>query len=434
MIRLSISLLSSLLSLAHGADSSVVLTNGDRLTGEIQQLRENGECIMQLSTTQPEVTIKADMLNYIEFDASSEKQTTHKENIILTNGDSLPCEILGLKEGKLRIGTSYAGAFLIPRGQIESISFNNSASPQIYQGPNRPSEWDQLSHWEINEQNLQTNSNAEASIELPIPSNFVIRFQAKWEGERPRFKLYLCSDAQLNEDLQSAYFIDFNTSNIQVYRSTSSRANQRIGEIPIRLREFSKRSASIEVKVDRKLQQLTLEIDGEEIGTFDDTEISPPSGKWTIFEANMQNALLSISNINVTEAPDNYFTGNSPDDPIDPQHDTFFDKQGGRAIGKLIDIKLSEQETTLHFENQHSKQSLSIPIAQAHTIFLASEKSTASQRGNYLIEMHGGGKLEVLKLSLNENFITTTHPILGEIELSRAPLTSLKKLPTANAQ
>ncbi|MGJ8673426.1 hypothetical protein [Rubritalea sp.] len=427
MIRHSIYCFCALLPFSVGAQSSISLMNGNRLTAEVQQLLKSGECVIQLVTNEVPVTLKSNTIECIEFGNDIEDIEHHSENIILANGDSLPCSILGLKDNQLEINTHFGGSFLIQLNQIKSLSFNHTFEPIIYQGPNHPNEWAMLSNWQIDQGSLQTSNNAEASIKLPLPSNFSISFNVKWDGDRPRFKLYLCADAQRKADSKGCYFIDFNTSNIQVYRSTPSRTKQRIGEMPIRLKEVSMSSAFVEVKVDRKLQQVAILIDGKNVGTFDDTEVSAPMGNWTILEANMQNESLSLSEISIKESADIFFTGKHPDDPVDTKLDTLYDKEGRIYSGKLLDIMKSDDGPELRFENKHSKDPLLVPLAQAHTVYLEKNESYEPVLGNYILEVQGGGKLHLLDFTLNEATVLTSHPILGEIALPRTALTRLTK-------
>lgn len=382
---------------------------------------------MSIESSSSFVTINPEMLERIKFSPHKERIEHHNESVTLTNGDSLPCKILGLSEQKLEIETQFAGSFLIPQEQIKSLSFQNVLESMIYQGPSSPNDWGHLSNWKIKDQSLQTANNAEASIQLPLPTNFSMGFVAQWEGDRPKFKLYLCADAQRIADIKSGYLIDFNTSNIQFYRSTPSRMNQRIGEIPIRLKETSKRSAQVEITVDRGLQEISIHIDGKKLGTFDDTEISPPMGKWTLFEANMRNENLALSEIHFTESDNNFFTGKEANDQTNPELDTLYDKEGISCAGMLLDIIKSDETAVLHIQDKDSDTPISIPLSQAHTVYLAHPNTEETKPANYIAELQDGGTLQFLDLILNEDTALSTHAILGEIELSRTSFSSLIK-------
>lgn len=416
------------------ADTTVMLKNGNRLTGEIQQLSENGECHIQLTTTSSPVTIKPGKLEYIKFAKHKEEGKHHTESVTLINGDILPCQILKLKEDALEVDTSYGGSFSIPKKHIHSLGFNNTFEPILYEGPNLASEWAQLTQWKLGDRKIQTEQNAEASLHLPLTTNFSISFRAKWDGDRPRFKLYLASDHQRKSDIKNCYSIDFNSSSIQVYRASSSRPKQRIGEIPIRLRERSRRAAQIEVKVDRKLQQISIHIDGNRLGVFDDTEMSPPIGNWTILESNMQNENLTISDICVKEQSDNFFSTADIKDKTAQSTDRFYDKEGLSYSGKLLKITKGDDTTNLHFKSKHSSTPLVVPIRFAHSLYLAENKLEKVSPANYLIELHGGGKLHISSLSLNAKNVLSTHPLLGKLTLTPNSLSSVTKTSNTNAK
>lgn len=420
------------LPLTLAAQSSITLQNGNLLTGQIQTLKENGECELTLSATSTPITIKAGMLEAVEFNNDSEKKH-HPEILTLINGDKLPCEITALTNNNFEVSTHYGGNFKIPRNHIHSVTFNRSQQQTLYSGPEKRHDFEQLDQWKVLDNTLHTNTSAAASIELPLPENFSVSFTAKWNGERPKFRLYLCSDAYRKADIENAYFIDFTISNIQIYRTTPSRPKQRIGQIPIRLKELSQRTAEVQVQVDRKLQQLSLFVDGNSFGTFDDTEIFAPSANWTLFEANMQNEELILSDIIFKEHEGNLFSGELEDKPLDDKLDTFYDNEGLSYTGELTEISTTEQKRILSFDSKHADTPLKVPLKYAHRVHLANSIAVGSNNSNYVIKLHNGGLLHLSNLQLDSNNALTTHPILGVIKLGRDSLSSLTKTPSTDA-
>lgn len=408
------------------ADDIVRFSNGDVMTGSIIDITDTGAVRFAYPEASDTLEISAGGLTSLTFDQESNKLESHGERLYLTNGDELPCEIKMMDDKVVKFSTWYAGDFEVPRTSVSKIRFDNKLESTIYSGPNNLEEWDDAENWTVDQETLMVNGQGVISKEFDLPNNFIIRFNLEWEGTSPRFKLHLCGRENTTTGRIDRYYMDFNSAGFQFTRVTP-RSFQKLGKVDLVAREMKQPRIAVELKVDRQNQQTVLYVNGQELGTFDDTSSSAPLGKFVVFESSQRDGdTLRIKNLQILEWGGNALTRQKNEEIATKKGDTLFDSEGLRFTGAANKIQDVDNKLTIFFDSEFSKTTLKVPSDRASMLYLKEPETEQSKvQSSYSASLIGGGKISLGQTSLNQNEAVTLHPILGQCRIKRAAFRTL---------
>lgn len=402
------------------ADSVVKLSDGDRLSGQLESINDKGNAIVRVNSSTTPVEIVGDHITEIEFSPKEHQKLNTSERVTLINGDELPCSIKSLDHETLKIDTWYAGAFTVSTDVVKHIQFHTSPELLTYSGPINLEEWTQISNWKVLPNNLFTSEKGDIGREFNLPTNFIFKCNIKWESSRPRFKIWFCGDSDEAAKNNESYFMDFNANGVQIARSSKTQKRNQFGELPVKLKDVSPNNIALELRVDRKCSQITVLINNEPMGVYNDTSLMAPTGSFFNFESNMQNGnSLNLSDIKIHEWSGNAFSSKESHDKLNKSRDTIYDNEGLSFTGKLVGIQSKENSSYLLFKSEHAKENLQVPLSKLQSVYFAESSTTKKTTApKFQISIHGGGSLAVSSLNLANDKATSMHPILGEIILN----------------
>ena len=409
------------------AHAVVSLKDGNQITGELSSIDTKGNVKILSPVSNAELEIIHSSVLDITF---SNKVTTSKhtsELVHLNNGDLLPCSLLSLDRTSVRLNTWYAEDFKIPTSTVSNIEFHSKPDSIIYSGPNADDIWHANTNWSIEPKALSCMGKGEISRRIDIPQNFIFKSTITWKSTRPSFKIHFCGDSNKSENMVDSYSLDFTTNAIQVIRSSKSQPRAQIGTISLRLRELSSNSIDVELHVDRRTQTLSVKLNGEQYGIFNDTSFRVPTGEFINFQSKIPQSTdsLTITDISVSQWRGSNLSSGDKVEELDLDQDTLFDTEGLRFTGEIQ--QLSRENKSLNFSVKYANKPMLVPISRIKSLYLSgsAEEKVQNESVHYSISLHGGGTLSVESITLSSDYVSAKHPILGKITLTRSSLNKI---------
>ncbi|MFC1672375.1 hypothetical protein ACFL01_04500, partial [Planctomycetota bacterium] len=103
----------------------VILSNSDRLSGEVLGTDDKGNLLMKHPLLGMEVVVPISAAKSIGFAGTSEKLVAGRDSVTATNGDSFTGKIRSLKGDELIMDSGYAGTITLNRRMISSIGLGS---------------------------------------------------------------------------------------------------------------------------------------------------------------------------------------------------------------------------------------------------------------------------------------------------------------------
>lgn len=411
------------------------LPSDQRLTGELREITEAGSLTLQPVHSASPITVEKTTPHRVEFPAHTGQLSHGSEQITLTNGDTIFCELLSLDAQSLTFKTKFAGEFSVKRDCIQEIQFHSTARSNQTLAANDWIKTKQNTSWTATKESLTCLGTGEISQKLKLPLNFIVRYSAQWTGGQPHFKIYLCADSGETGKISECYYIEFSQHSVDLFRSTQSQPHKKIGNIPIVLRHQKDSTIALEIRVDRKTQQLSVSIDGQDAAIFSDPELTSASGDFIIIGTKMpQNHSLSVSDFEILKwQGDLLSAGSFSTDDLDETVDTLVDKEGLSFTGRLDAIVSEKGSKLLLFDSVGSKNVLQVPTDLAKTIYLKKQLPASSPSAQpYTISLGEKTTLTLSSLKIStQGSASAMHPLLGSLSFQSSALKELSLTPTA---
>jgi len=414
---------------------TLTTTAGDKLSGTTQSFRRD-VIVFQSPMTSSPLHIKGNSLDVITFPHSNQQELLHSELITLTNGDTLPCNIRSMNQDQLTLSTWYAGDINIDRSHIRSLRFGIEERKVIFIGNEPPKEWtSKHGDWELIN-NTDYRGTGFLAQKLELPKDGRCKFDLSWQ-QRPNFAFRFCAekgaDRNAVQTKQNTYEFILNSEGIQIYRYPADKSEprrlMRLTAMDESLKtSFKNKKINIELQFIRSENLLTLHIDSQLKGYFEDP-LSVPDGNYIIF--NNRSSLPSecvVSNIEVTSYTNSTQPRFDPESEASIKTDILNDNEGDSISGKLIAIQPDETDKLIiTLDIKHSEDKLQVPEHRLSSLYFAKdEKADPTPKGDYLLSLKDGGNLHVTLPKMSLSHVLADHSILGPLQLSRASLKSIK--------
>ncbi len=398
------------------------LAGHSQLSGEIQSidsLKEGGYATLVLPNSTEPIRLKSEFVQQVLLSPTVDSNDNITQHVTLRTGEKLPCRILSLSSNILRVSTPYAGELDIHKKHISQINFGAKSPDAIYQGPNSTKEWEFMNDWIYQSGSLISRSKAVAYQSFELPENFSVSFRLTWQ-DPPKFKFYFCTDSRNILQRQNRYMLFFDSSGIELKRVTP-RSNQGIAAIQRRPDSFSNKTAYIQLNVDRSNRQISLIIDGEEIGTFLDRIDKTPLGDGIIFESTPRfNGAVEVSEITIQKwSGINALT--QKERATNTNLDSVYDKNGQSFSGEALAIQPQDGENlSLSFKVPHASETMQVPSSELDKLFFSNHAPETLPKAPtpIRIELNQSGELFVSDISLEHQTLRAKHPALGDLTIT----------------
>jgi hypothetical protein len=426
------------IGLAAAAADHLTLAGGEaRLSGNVVSINESG--VVELTTElSPEPLLLRDgVVEKIEFSARGKPSDPPATLIGLANGDLLPATIERLDSHHLSVVSPDAGRLDIPRETVRSIQTGIRRRKVVFEGPNNLDEWtttdEERKNLSFENGIISANGPTSFSTKLPLPRQFILRFELIWqERQTPNFQVYFADPLLARGEPGDRYYLQFGGAGLEIKREASR--GKRFNTIVILNRtrdQFPDNRMRIELRVNRDTARLELLIDGESEGEFADPIAGIPDGSGIVFVSNTSNGVRQqFRGIEVLEFDDSR-SRHRAEDRGDPARDSLISREDDRWSGELTEILPTPKGLVFVFKTDFQDAPMEIPESDVSTVFLAGGKNTDAKQAPhpFVIRLPGEGSLRVSSCRIGGEKITASHPLLGPLAIRREGIASIERTP-----
>jgi len=409
----------------------VRLEDGSSITGEVLGLDAGAALKIAVPIAPEPLSIRADQVSKVtlshEADSTSERDAT----LTLTNGDRLPCDVLGISEKHVKVLTDIGGELEIDRSWVSSLQLGIRPRSILYQGPTGLEDWKVDEGWHFEDNALSSEGRGSVSRTFEsLPNSFSLSFLLTW-AQRPNFQVYFCSEHdEAGGGKHDRYYLQFNAAGFELKRQSSGESTYHtLGTIQRTPDGFNEPRVSIEMRVDRDNQVIHLYLDDKLEGTFSDPLATAPEGTGIIFLSNLKGGEgHRVSKIELREW-DSIGDRHQSEDRGEGEGDALIDHEGQRFSGQLIDVRSTDGDSAVFFKSPHFPKPLEIPMSQVSTIFL-SRPTDSGTPSPLMLGVAGGGFLSASDCRFVEDQVELDHPMLGSMKIDRRSVRNMVKRTT----
>jgi len=232
--------------------SRIILTNGDRLTGQPHSVNENGNLSFTSKSLRSKAEFPINKILTLELDTWEErKQVDTVARIQLqpsfreTIGDTITGELHGLTSDSIEIKTWYGGIINIKRSMAKSWTSSEKEKP-----------------WEFHNGSLISKSSQSIGRDVGLKEKSHVRFKVQWESSM-RFRIHFYS-SDITDSSPDAYY-DVNFNRTYAYLRTRGRGGRAGGGRWKQIRNtLNGTQAQFDIFMDRKAGIFTIYIDGKQ--------------------------------------------------------------------------------------------------------------------------------------------------------------------------
>ncbi len=419
------------IGLAAAAADHLTLAGGEaRLSGNVVSINESG--VVELTTElSPEPLLLRDgVVEKIEFSARGKPSDPPATLIGLANGDLLPATIERLDSHHLSVVSPDAGRLDIPRETVRSIQTGIRRRKVVFEGPNNLDEWtttdEERKNLSFENGIISANGPTSFSTKLPLPRQFILRFELIWqERQTPNFQVYFADPLLARGEPGDRYYLQFGGAGLEIKREASR--GKRFNTIVILNRtrdQFPDNRMRIELRVNRDTARL-------EEGEFADPIAGIPDGSGIVFVSNTSNGVRQqFRGIEVLEFDDSR-SRHRAEDRGDPARDSLISREDDRWSGELTEILPTPKGLVFVFKTDFQDAPMEIPESDVSTVFLAGGKNTDAKQAPhpFVIRLPGEGSLRVSSCRIGGEKITASHPLLGPLAIRREGIASIERTP-----
>ena len=415
--------------------ADVTLLGDDKLTGDIIAMDSVGTITLVSPVSGKPLLINGDRVKSVDFGISEESEDIPDQRVELVNGDILPVRVSGLENSILQAGSADLGQFGIPRELVDSVQLGIVPNRPVFIGLNSADGWTRddggTRNWKIQGGRYLATGQGMISRDVDLPEKFILRFELDWEAH-PNFRLFFGGSSKSPREKENRYFLQFAASGFEIKRETTG--NNRYTPIVMLGRapdQFPGNSLLVEIRMDRSTGDIQLYINEELEGRYTDpvAEI-PAGGHIALVSQAPQESEQTVSGFEIFEW-DERGDRHRSEDRGDRKLDSLIGRYGERFGGILTGIREDKQEegAVYLFKSDFQEDVIEMPEQEVSTIFFASEdgEKVHEELEGLILRLRGGGEMRISTCEFREKSVKVVHPLLGEMELDRAGITSLER-------
>ena len=253
---------SSPLPFADGPEEDMLhLRNSDLLRGTLAGIHPDSGIHWQHPAVTDPIRFKLDSVNQIRL--SRRQPADYKPGdteILLSNGDRIPCTLVSLDAETVIVDTWYTGRMKIHRAMVNEIIPGLLGGQVVYQGPQDLASWTQgrssnSTGWKLNDGILESSYQSTIGRDVEMPDMASIEFEMKW-STYPAFMVCLYTD-NLQRYYGNCYSLTISGNSVYLQRYTQNGNSMNLGNFNVD--SFTKkRQARFRLLVDKSKKSITL--------------------------------------------------------------------------------------------------------------------------------------------------------------------------------
>lgn len=416
----------------------VRLLNGGKLSGNVLSIQENGAIHFESPLSAKPLSLKSDAVEQIAFEQSETPHTPGNTRFELSNGDFLMGTLLSYsQESGAMIRTDGLGKLEIPSGSLRHISLDVRDARVIYEGP------DELANWTVNDrrgaQNWQFNRNrltvtgaGQIGRMLELPDRYVIRTKIRWQGQ-PNFQISFSDPLEESQVRVDRYYLQFGRAGLEIKRETSNgRRYHTVGTLKRTPDQFPNREMDIEIRVDRTQSMIHLAINGHQEGRFMDHVGNPPTANGiALMSTASAGNTIDVTGLVVESWQEQVTPLPAKNRDIARTRDALMMREGDHFGGGIQSIRSVDGGLMFSMKVDFREEPMEIHSADVSMVsFAAGHAEGASQAvsgSNFVLQLNDRGNLSVSQSVFEDGRVRATHPLLGDLTLTRNSVSSLER-------
>jgi hypothetical protein len=416
-------------SVAHASDELVLRGAAkEKLSGTVTGIEESGVIVLASPLSVEPLRLKPNTVAHVVFGGKETVKTPANMLVELTNGDRLPVEVKSFTpQTGMRVFSPAVGDLVLPTSALSSLELGIPERRLVFEGPGDTAAWSNTRNEgfdkvAVEAGNWAVSGRLEASRQIEMPKNFVIRFQLGWDQrQQPNIKFYFASPEINSLSKADRYFLQFGGAGFEIKRESTK--DKRFPSILIsnrRPEEFAGRQVEVEIHVNRVSRRIDLFLNGEMESWGLDPTPDVPEGSGLILGINGMDATThTIRNLTVHEL-DNTRIRHRAEDRGKPDKDSLISRDESRWAGELREIRGNGEKIEFIFKSPLRDEPLASPLEDVSTIFFRKPAhAPKDEPTKYRLQLRGEGLLSVKSCRISENTITVNHPLLGELNLPK---------------
>lgn len=466
-------LLASLTPLLFG--QSLILRTDNQLEGEVLGITADGGVAVQTKYSPEPINLRLDAVRELTLQDRELKDPFQSERLIMVNGDSLPGNLIAITRDSVTYNGLFENNITIPRSQVKLLSIGVDPETLIYQGPEPLSDWtgDGLESWSMGDSSSQPNSKAlilqekgTISQNVGLGEQFILKFNLLWVDE-PDMRINFCEDLTEGGDRGNRYYLAINRKGVQIRRQMGKSGGQN-GLVAIRRPEaFDDKYVAVELRYNGTVGKMELYLD-EKLAREVRVSIKPPPGHGiSIVQSANDRALSELSDLQI-DSWDAISLSALAYNERERKTDSLVTSGGAQFSGELLEMRFpdppepretpaeddakSEEEAETEsdatevqsapklteasfiLKSPLSEDDIAVTYDKARILLfknqetLKDDEKPEKELPLYEIETLNNGRLSADAVSMDDQFLTITHPVLGELRLSKDSVISLTTL------
>ncbi|MFU8893798.1 MAG: hypothetical protein ACNA8L_09230 [Luteolibacter sp.] len=423
--------------LAHADHVSFV--EGGRLSGNVLSIQDDGAIRLESPLAAEPISLQGESVERIEFERSETTPAAGNTRFELHNRDFLMGTLLSYSpEAGARIQADGIGEIELPAGTLRSMALDVQSSTLIYNGPDELANWTVTGrganpNWQFHRQRLTATGSGQIGRMLDLPERYVIRLKFNWQGQ-PNFQLGFSDPLEEQQARVDRYYLQFGRAGIELKREAAEgRRWHTIGILNRTPDQFANREMEIELRVDRTKSVIHLAINGNQEGRFMDHSGSPPTaGGISLRSSASAGHQLEITSIMVESWQDPSTRQSAPVHNVAGERDALVMREGDHFGGVIESIQPSDRGLLFSMKVDFREDPMVIHGDDVSIVGFAAgqlyERDAKAQGApDFVLKLHDRGRLTVTQSAFEDGRVRAAHPLLGDLILSRASVSSLER-------
>ncbi len=413
--------------------ADVSLVGEAKLTGDVVAMDASGTITLASPVSKKPLLLNGSQVRSVDFEIADKNFIAPDQRVELINGDVLPVRVEELDGSKILVASPDLGSFRIPREFVDSVRFGMVPERMIYSGSDSMDGWNRDSggarNWEIKDGRYLATGQGMVSRDLVLPEKFILRFQLNW-NRHPNFRMFFAGPSIPPNERANRYYLQFSASGFEIRREMMGKT--RYAPIVLLSRspdEIPESTLKVEIRVDRTSGLIQLFLNGQLEGRYTDPVPDiPDGGHIAMISQAPQESEQALTNLEILEWDDRADRHRS-EDRGDGKTDSLIGRFGERFGGSLAQIKRGDSGTAYLFKSDFQKDMIELPEEEVSTIFFAASEVAAKRKkgDGRILRLRGGGDMRVSTCVFGPVTVVAVHPLLGEIKIDRAGITSIER-------
>lgn len=359
--------------------------NGDMLHGEIIQITPGNKIVWKYPGVKDFILFPSQIIDSVKLPGTINPSPRNLTIIHLTNGDSIPGEIITLDQKSVTFNPICSGIINIPRVMIKEIS-HSLFGKEIYSGPNDSDNWsekyqDKTKSVKIENGVMTLPSKTWALNNVNLPPTCRISFEILSPNNNTHLQFFY-----FTEKGDQGYYISQTGTYFDMERMTENAGSETLDSFE--LSNLNTKKLELTLLVDKKKKHIILMCNGKIIKDVTD-DFGPFAGKGqSIAFYNMGRNPLNLAGISVTE-----WDGSAPVPGETSMALKTKDKINFINKDKSSGTLKSIHKGIIEFSTEFGE--IKVPFDRIKNIFLASENQQLARRNKNDIQafLHNGGRI-----------------------------------------